>query len=210
MAIDDLLDEHEQGELVRTWLRRNSGSLIGGIALGLALIAGWQWWKGHQASQAQQAAAQYEAQVAGSADPAKAAAGLARLPADSTYGALARMQLAKTQVDGGKPGDALATLRQIHVRDPGLMYSVNVRIARLLVDTDKPADALAQLKGLTGAGVDEATGDAQAALKHTAEAQAAYKRALTSLPVGSSTRTIVELKLEDVGGTVATSGDTAP
>ena len=30
MAIDDLLDEHEQSERVRTWLRDNAGGLVGG------------------------------------------------------------------------------------------------------------------------------------------------------------------------------------
>ena len=30
MAIDDLLDEHEQSERVRTWLRKNGLSIIGG------------------------------------------------------------------------------------------------------------------------------------------------------------------------------------
>lgn len=44
MAIDDLLDEHEQGERVRTWLRDNAAGLIGGLALGLLLIWGWRWW----------------------------------------------------------------------------------------------------------------------------------------------------------------------
>ena len=45
MAIDDLLDEHEQSEKVRTWLQKNALGLIGGVALGLGLIGGWQWWQ---------------------------------------------------------------------------------------------------------------------------------------------------------------------
>ena len=31
MAIDDLLDEHEQSERVRAWLRNNAAGLIGGV-----------------------------------------------------------------------------------------------------------------------------------------------------------------------------------
>ena len=45
MAIDDLLDEHEQSERVRSWLRNNGSGLLGGVALGLAVILGWQWWQ---------------------------------------------------------------------------------------------------------------------------------------------------------------------
>ena len=42
MAIDELLNEYEQSEKVRGWLRNNALGLIGGVGLGLALIAGWQ------------------------------------------------------------------------------------------------------------------------------------------------------------------------
>ena len=48
MAIDDLLNEHEQSERVRSWLQKNALGLIGGVALGLGLIAGWQWWQKRQ------------------------------------------------------------------------------------------------------------------------------------------------------------------
>jgi len=48
MALDDLLDEHEQSERVRSWVRSNALGLIGGVALGLGAIAGWQWWQGQQ------------------------------------------------------------------------------------------------------------------------------------------------------------------
>ena len=46
--MDELLNEHEQGERVRSWLQRNAVGLIGGIGLGLALIWGWNWWQGRQ------------------------------------------------------------------------------------------------------------------------------------------------------------------
>jgi len=36
----DVLDEHEQGELVQKWLRENAMSIAIGIALGLILIFG--------------------------------------------------------------------------------------------------------------------------------------------------------------------------
>ena len=50
MAIDELLNEHEQSEQVRNWLRGNAVGLIGGVALGLAVIAGWNWWQGQRLS----------------------------------------------------------------------------------------------------------------------------------------------------------------
>ncbi len=206
MAIDDLLDEHEQGEVVRNWLRRNGASILTGILIGLAMIMGWKWWQAKQASDASARAQQFEALVANTADPAKAAAGLAKLPADSMYGALARMQLARSQVDAGKSADALATLKQIQVKDAGIMSTVQVRIARLLIETGKPQEAITTVKALDSAGAFEVTGDAYARLGKNAEAQAAYKRALTAMEVGSNARAIVELKLEDVGGQVPNAG----
>ena len=48
MALD-VYDDYEQGERVRQWLANNWASIALGIALGLALILGWQWWKSHRA-----------------------------------------------------------------------------------------------------------------------------------------------------------------
>ena len=39
MAIDDLLDEHEQSERVRSWLRNNGAGLLGGVALATLVVA---------------------------------------------------------------------------------------------------------------------------------------------------------------------------
>ena len=57
----DLLDEHEQGELVQKWLRENAMSIAIGIGLGLVLIFGWQQWQAHRVRNAAEAASQYEA-----------------------------------------------------------------------------------------------------------------------------------------------------
>ena len=59
MAIDDLLDEHEQGERVRTWLRKNALGILGGLALGIAAIYGWRAWESHQARQMERAHTAY-------------------------------------------------------------------------------------------------------------------------------------------------------
>ena len=65
MAIDDLLDEHEQSERVRSWLRNNGAGLLGGVALGLAVILGWQWWQKDQAGKKEQAYQEYQTAVEG-------------------------------------------------------------------------------------------------------------------------------------------------
>src|ERR1700761_1296112 len=55
----DVLDEHEQGELVQKWLRENAMSIVIGVALGLLLIFGWQQWHSHRGAHRLDAATQY-------------------------------------------------------------------------------------------------------------------------------------------------------
>jgi predicted negative regulator of RcsB-dependent stress response len=202
MAIDDLLDEHEQGERVRTWLRENGAGLIGGVILGLAVIAGWQWWQKQREQQRVHAGEQFQAVVddltAKKLKQAQEKA--ARLPAGA-YATLAALDLAKAQVDAGQRDLAIATLRAAQPKDSSLVAIVDLRLAQLLIDAGKPADALARLpQGSTDAGVQQVRGDALFALGKTAEARTAYTQALAHLDVAAPQRKVLELKLSQVGG----------
>ena len=146
MAIDDLLDEHEQSERVRSWVRSNALGLIGGIALGLAAIAGLQWWQGQQLRERMGVNDRYaqavQAYQAGAPDPAKARADVAAIAkGNPTLGTLAALQLAKAQVEGGKRDEAIATLRGLQDVDPDQRAVVDVRLARQLVDAGQGTDA---------------------------------------------------------------------
>jgi predicted negative regulator of RcsB-dependent stress response len=206
MAIDELLDEHEQGERVRGWLRENGGGLLTGVLLGLALILGWQWWQQQRAHGRLQAGNDYQAALdalsAGKADVA--AARVAALPAGSAYATLGTLALAKSQADAGKRDQAIATLRALKSDDPELAGVVRNRLAQLLLDAGKPKDAIATLGEAKDAPLAAAIrGDAYVALGQLPEARTAYGQALAGLPVGSPVRSLVELKLIDVGGTPA-------
>ena len=102
----DVLDEHEQGELVQKWLRENTMSIAIGIALGLILIFGWQQWKAHRARHAADASAQYQALVdafdAKRNDDAKTIAEALRKDyPDTAYATFAAMRLADLANDKG-------------------------------------------------------------------------------------------------------------
>ncbi len=203
MAIDDLLDEHEQGERVRAWLRSNGAGIIGGVILGLALIWGFRWWQDQQLSQRMAASNNYQAAVdqLDAGKLAEAAPMVAALP-DGTYATLAALELAQAQVEAGKRDDAIATLRGAATSDPRLAEIVSRRLARLLLDAGQPADALALLQGDAPATL-SVRGDALAASGDQAKAREAYAKALVGLEVGSPLRNLVELKLSEVGGTPA-------
>ena len=122
MAIDDLLDEHEQSERVRTWLRNNGAGLIGGVVLGLAVIVGWQWWQRQQAQQAEagRRLPGCAEQPGSTSDLKKAQAEVAELRDGTPMPTWPRCDLAKAQVEAGA-----ARRRHRHAcarssRDPGL------------------------------------------------------------------------------------------
>lgn len=201
MAIDELLDEHEQGERVRGWLRQNGGGMIGGVVLGLALIGGWQWWQKRQDGQRAQAGEAYQALLVAldGKDLAKPANQVAALKGTS-YGALAALQLARAQADAGQRDQAIATLRAARAGAAGFEDVIDQRLARLLIDAGKPKEALPLLSAAGDAGSLEVRGDAELAAGQRDAARASYQKALTSADEGSPQRRLLELKLSDAGG----------
>ena len=201
MAIDDLLDEHEQGERVRTWLRKNALGILGGLALGIAAIYGWRAWVSHQASQQEQAHTAYAQALkqldAGQVDQA----GTLLAGQEGTYATLAALRVAKAQVEAGKPDEAIATLRGIQV-DPSLREVVDERLAQLFNATGKPEEALKLLEGDAGSAALELRGDALLASGNRDQARDAYADALAGTDVASPARRRIELKLQEVGGTL--------
>ena len=204
MAIDDLLDEHEQSERVLQWLRNNGAGLIGGIALGLAAIGGWKWWDGRHEQARMEMATQYQHAIdAIDAKDATADAKVKALAEGSSYRALAALELARSQVDAKNTDAALATLQGIKTEDTAIAQIVQQRVARLLIDK-KQADAALKLvaDADTAAGI-EVRGDAHLALGQKEQARTAYAEAMAKLDVASPHRRLLELKLTEVGGAPA-------
>src|SRR5690606_5505067 len=200
MAIDDLLDEHEQGERVRAWLRQNGAGMVGGVVLGLAAIGGWKWWQGNQHQRALQEADRcYSAVTAIEAGADDAEARIEAL-GPGLYTQLASLELAASQVEAGDNDAAIATLRAIEFDTPLLAAVVDQRLARLLIETGKPAEALELVADVPGAAAQEIRGDARYAMGEADGAREAYGAALQDLDPLSPRRSIIELKLTQVGG----------
>ena len=209
MAIDDLLDEHEQEQRVRDWLRRNGLSIVGGVAVGIAAIWGWQSWQANRIAGSAADYARYQSVVSGiaSSDLDKAAEQLKAMEADSDgiYVDLAALSLAKAQVEAGKLEEAITSLQGLKV-DGDFKAIVNQRIARLQIESGKPADALATLAGADDASSLEISGDAQVALGKSELARDAYEKALAGLDEAAPQRRLLEIKLSDAGGELPQSG----
>ena len=206
MALDDLLDEHEQSERVRSWVRSNALGLIGGVALGLGAIAGWQWWQGQQLQRGMAVNGRYAEVVAnyeaGRLPADKGRAALEQIgKGNPTLGTLAALQLAKAQAEAGKRDDAIATLRNLRDVDADLRPVVRQRLARLLIDGGKAKEALPLLDDERNASMLDVRGDAQFALGDRAKAQESYRKALALVDVGDPQHRLLTLKLIEAGGT---------
>jgi predicted negative regulator of RcsB-dependent stress response len=208
---NDQIDEYEQGERVRKWLRDNGASMFGGIAIGLAAIAGFQFYQGQQDAHRVEAAKQFErfvtAQESGESDSAEGiAAALVADYAETPYPALAALRRSSALLADGKTEDALKALdgAVAFANDASLKEVLILRAARLEIILARHDAALKRLEQVDLAGYaalrDELKGDALAGQGKRDEARDAYQSALTSTDSASPTRVLLELKLADAGG----------
>lgn len=207
----DVLDEHEQGELVQKWLRENAMSIVIGVALGLLLIFGWQQWHAHRGAHRLDAATQFGvfSQDLDKKDDAAAKQIADKLQSDfsdTPYATIAALRLADAAEAKGDLAGAQTMLENAHSHAGGdaMKTLAGLYLARNEIAQKKNDDALKLLDGLTPLGYaalrDELRGDALAALGRKDEARTAYTDALTNLDPNAPTRSFVEMKRNDLGG----------
>ena len=209
MAVDELLDDHEQGERVRQWIRQNAIGVIGGIAVALVLVYGWGRWQDHlhakRVAKGDAYAAFSERVAAGDLEAARALAASSELH-EGVHASLVPLDLAAAQVGAGDTEAAIATLSGIRDADPALAPVIARRLAVLLVDAGRHDEALAALGDARDPGSLEARGDAERAAGRLEKARDAYAAALAALDQAAAPqRGLLQIKLVDVGGTPARS-----
>lgn len=206
----DVLDEHEQGELVQKWLRENAMAIAVGIGLGLALIFGWQQWQTHKATAAAAASAQFQALTEAvtakkDEDAQKVAAAIRSEYPQSIYSVFAALQQADLAVQKGDLNGAaeqLAWARE-HAKTSPLQWLIDLRSARIKL---AQGDAAAALKLADGVGADnyvalagELRGDALAKLGRNDEARKAYEAVLAATDTQGVDRNLLQMKLDNLG-----------
>jgi predicted negative regulator of RcsB-dependent stress response len=203
-------DEEAQVEQLRKWLHENWFPLASGLALGLAVIFGWQGWGAHQDARAGAAAHLFDdlgqAAEADKFDDAKAMADrLAQEYSDTPYAAAGALKLGQLAVQDNKLDEAVTRLQwvvdfeqhrgllarlaaQLRLRqgayDVALLPLAKVRLAQVLWQQNKPDEALKQLDGDAGAYASEFAelrGDIKLAQGDRAGARGAYEQSLQSL-----------------------------
>lgn len=205
------LEEQEQIDELKAWWKQYGRMLIVLVVaagVGAGGTAGWQWYKRSQSEQASTLYGTLEKAVR--ANDLKQTRELSGQLMDkfggTAYGPMAALAAAKASYDSGDAKSAAAQLQWTidNARDDDLVATARLRLAGVLLDEKKYDEAL---KLLDAAHPDafaglfaDLKGDIYVAQAKTAEAKAAYKQALGQLPAENTYRSIVQVKLDALGG----------
>ena len=202
--------EEQELETLKKWWSENGKSLLAGLGIGLAAVAGWTSWQTWQRTQAELASVRYEQLVndssAGKHDQAlsQAEALVDEFP-DSAYASLASLLAARAAVESNDPGGAKRHLEWVveHAPFPELVPIARIRLARLMIDAREYDAALAELDRVDSAPFDgqvrELRGDIHHARGDRDAARASYETVLAGADLSPSTRMRVRMKLDDLG-----------
>lgn len=210
----EIYDAHEQGEVVKKWLRENGSAIVMGLVLAFGGLFGFKQWQGWQENTRQRAATEYQVldQLLSQGQLDAAMSNFQSLQddyPDSPYTSMAALKMARARIEVNQPELAVGLYE--FVMDNGYPKALTViareRLARVLVDQGRPEDALQTLDGtqdLAGfeARYAEVRGDILHALGRNDEAAAAWQEALTALEAGVGDRAMLVLKLQSVGADI--------
>ena len=209
MAFD--LEEQEQiAELKQFW--KQYGTLIVTLAVA-ALVAfasmqGWRYYKHSQSEQASLLFTKFGEAVR--KNDVKEIRTLGRQMMDgfgsTAYGPTVALLLAKTNYENADPAGAAEQLQWAidKARDEETAELARLRLAGIRLDEKKYDDALRLLETKHGSAMEtlyaDLRGDVMVAQGKSAEARAAYKVAIEKSLPNSSYRSVVQIKLDALGG----------
>jgi predicted negative regulator of RcsB-dependent stress response len=206
------LDEKEQLEVAKGWLRENGLWIAGGIAIGALILGGWNWWHARRDAQAETASARYTEAVAayGRGDPARGQQlvdEINREYAWTPYAALGTLVSVRAHVEANELDQAAAGLKSVMdtAPDKDIRLAARVRLARVQAAQSKYDEALATLNfpeaGVFAPRFADARGDVLLAKGDRAGALKEYLAARTSDTLGRVDNELLDLKIRDLGGT---------
>lgn len=215
----EVYDSHEQSERVKTWLRENGGAIVMGLVLAFGGLFGFKQWQIWEDSQAKQASSEYATLVDLLQEErlGDAVANYEVLKADfpeSSYTALAALQMASGRVDSNQTGLAISLLEGAlpQAEPQPLKVIIRERLARLYLDqgdSESALNTIAQAESNTGfeSRFEELRGDVYRAEGDLEAALASYQEALALSDSGVGYRPLLEMKIEALGGTPGQGGD---
>lgn len=207
--MDEYLSEKEQLEQIREWWREYGWYLIGGVALGGALLFGWSQYQNYRQERIVAASTLYHELSVAVADRAEVRATelLTQLRAEfprSPYADQAGLMKASLDLDLQETDAAVAELRRVlaDTADDELALVVRLRLARVLVNLQRYDEALALVNdvdpGRFAARFSELRGDIYLAQGDPESARTAYLEAFNGEYTDVLDRNTLQMKIDDL------------
>ncbi len=202
--------EQEQIDALKKWWKENGQTVVVGVVLGLGGVLGWSSWQNYVATQESRASSMYNQVVSDAAQDLAPKVGeqgeqLVREFPDSGYAVYTKLILAASAYRSGDAVAAKAHLEWVkqHGKREAFVDLANIRLAKVIADDKEFERALGLLGEVKleayALVVLEVRGDLLVESGKSDEAAEAYRQALASADVGSSTRSRIQLKLGDLG-----------
>lgn len=222
--MDELLSEKEQIEQMRSWWSEYGGYVIGGLGLGIAMLAGFNYYQNSRLDSQLEASALYETLVrhvgSGSLEEAEVVAGeLAADYASTSYSSQAKLAMARLYMDENRDQDAADVLGELLASDgdEAMKHVARARLARIWLYQGKHQEVVDLLEGQESAAFaptyNEMLGDAYHELGRIEDAEAAYQAVLLDpMSQGTADQQLVQWKALDLpepGSGEATETDAA-
>ncbi len=189
MAIYDT--EEEQVEALKRWWKENGTATVVGLAMGIAIIVGWNYWQGRKIDQANQASAIYDelmkaAETGQTESVDKLAKRLQETFPGSNYAAYGGLFHAKLKAEKGDLAGAKDILKKLaDGKDKELSHIAKIRLVKLMLASGEYEQGLKVISDMDQASAakfsdnyDELIGDLYVALDRLDEARTSYQKAL--------------------------------
>jgi len=206
------LNEQEQWERAKQLVSELWIYIVGGVAIGGAVLWGWGWNKERIEKRSIEASSRYEEAIGAFSrnDKTRGMQLVDELSRDyqaTPYAALATLIAARTQVESNELDKAAAGLKSVMdtAADTEIRTIARLRLARVQAAQGKYDDALATLKveepGEFAPRLADTRGDVLLAKGDRAGALREYLAARTGEDKGQVDRDLLDLKIRDLGGT---------